>query len=100
MRPATRSSPRAIDVDVKAALPDEPWEVDGEDRVDMVTGSGSTPSRHGASPKRWARTRWWSANTTTARSTCALGVSSFASIRSWVLGLSDHATILEPDGVP
>ena len=25
-----------------------------------------------------------------------LGVTSFASIRSWVLGLADHATVLEP----
>ena len=27
--------PDDVDVDVKAALPDEPWEVEGEDRVDM-----------------------------------------------------------------
>lgn len=86
--------PDEIDVDVKAALPDEPWEVEGEDRVEMrvrvdglearrVTeevGEDKVVERHGDGSVD-----------------LVLGVSSFAAIRSWVLGLSDHATITGPD---
>ena len=34
-RRVTPLVPDDVDVDVKAALPDEPWEVEGEDRVEM-----------------------------------------------------------------
>ena len=80
-------------IDVEAALPDEPWEAEGDDR--STCASGSTPSRPAGSPTRSGRTRWWPAHDDGSVD-LVLGVSSFASIRSWVLGLLDHATILEP----
>ena len=86
--------PEGVDVDVKAALPDEPWEVEGEDRVDMRVRVDGLEARRVTEEvgedKVVERHDDGSID-------LALGVSSFASIRSWVLGLSDHATILEPE---
>ncbi len=85
--------PDDVDVDVKAALPEEPWEVGGEDRVDLRVRVDGLESRRvtdevGAD-KVVQRHEDGSVD-------FVLGVSSFASIRSWVLGLLDHVTVLEP----
>ena len=85
--------PDGVEVDVKAALPDEPWEVDGEDRIEMQVRVDGLEARRvidevGAD-KVVRRLDDGSVD-------LVLGVSSFASIRSWVLGLLDHATVTEP----
>jgi proteasome accessory factor BC len=85
--------PDDVDVDVKAALPDEPWEVEGEDRVEMRVRVDALEARRvtdevGAD-KVVQRLDDGSVD-------LVLGVSSFASIRSWVLGLLDHVTVTEP----
>ncbi len=81
------------DVDVEAALPEEPWEVEGEDRVEMRIRVDALEARRVADEvgqdKVVARHDDGSVE-------LVLGVSSFASIRSWVLGLLDHATIMGP----
>jgi predicted DNA-binding transcriptional regulator YafY len=81
-------------IDVKAALPDEPWQVEGRDhvvmriRVDAL--EGPRVAEEVGQDKVLARHEDGSLEV-------ALGVTSFASIRSWVLGLLDHAEVLEPD---
>jgi proteasome accessory factor BC len=85
--------PDDVNVDVKAALPEEPWDVEGEDRVEMRVRVDGLESRRvtdevGAD-KVVQRLDDGSIE-------LVLGVSSFASIRTWVLGLLDHATVLEP----
>ncbi len=81
------------DVDVEAALPDEPWEVEGEDRVEMRIRVDALEARRVAEEvgqdKVVERLDDGSVE-------LVLGVSSFASIRFWVLGLLDHATIVSP----
>jgi proteasome accessory factor BC len=87
--------PDDVDVDVKAALPDEPWEVEGEDRVEMRVRVDALEARRVVDEvgddKVVCRLDDGSVD-------LVLGVSSFASIRSWVLGLLDHVTVLEPAG--
>src|SRR5271154_564973 len=39
--------PDDVDVDVKAALPEEPWEVEGEDRIDMRVRVDALEARRG-----------------------------------------------------
>ena len=81
------------DIDVEAALPDEPWQAEGEDRVEMRIRVDAPLSRRVADEvgedKVVARHDDGSVE-------LVLGVSSFVSIRSWVLGLLDHAVITEP----
>ena len=81
------------DVDVEAALPDEPWEVEGEDRIEMRIRVDPLDARRVADEvgqdKVVQRLEDGSFE-------FALNVSSFASIRSWVLGLLDHATVTAP----
>ena len=85
--------PDGVDVDVKAALPDEPWEVEGEDRIEMRVRVDALEARRVTEEvgedKVVARHDDGSVD-------LVLGVSSFATIRSWVLGLSDHVSITEP----
>ena len=85
--------PDDVDVDVKAALPDEPWEAEGEDRVEMRIRVDALEARRVADEvgedKVVRRHDDGSVD-------LVLGVSSFASIRSWVLGLLDHVTVVEP----
>ena len=85
--------PDDVDVDVKAALPDEPWEVEGEDAVDMRVRVDALEARRVTDEvgedKVVRRLDDGSVD-------LVLGVSSFASIRSWVLGLLDHVTVIEP----
>ncbi len=81
-------------VDVAAALPEEPWEVEGEDRVEMRVRVDALEARRVVDEvgedKVVQRLEDGSVD-------LVLGVSSFASIRSWVLGLSDHVTVVAPD---
>ncbi len=85
--------PDGVQVDVKAALPDEPWEAEGDDAVTMRVRVDALEARRVidevGEDKVVARAVDGSVD-------LELGVSSFTSIRSWVLGLLDHATILEP----
>jgi proteasome accessory factor C len=86
--------PDDVNVDVKAALPEEPWEVEGEDRVAMRVRVDALEARRVVEEvgedKVVRRLQDGSVD-------LELGVSSFASIRSWVLGLLDHVVITEPD---
>ncbi len=81
------------DVDVEAALPDEPWEAEGADRVEMRIRVDALEARRVTDEvgqdKVVRRLEDGSVE-------LVLGVSSFASIRFWVLGLLDHVTVLEP----
>ncbi len=85
--------PDGVEVDVKAALPDEPWEAEGDDAVEMRVSIDALEARRVidevGEDKVVARADDGSVE-------LVLGVSSFAAIRSWVLGLLDHATIVEP----
>jgi proteasome accessory factor C len=83
------------DVDVEAALPDEPWEVEGENRVEMRIRVDGLEARRVADEVGQDKVV---ARLDDGSIELVLGVSSFASIRSWVLGLLDHATIVEPLG--
>lgn len=92
----TRSEPAEgvpDDIDVEAALPDEPWDADSDDRVEMRIQVDALEARRVADQvgedKVVRRLDDGSIE-------LVLGVNSFASIRSWVLGLADHATVLEP----
>jgi len=80
-------------VDVEAALPDEPWDTEAANPVEMRILVDSLEARRVADQvgedKIVARHDDGSIE-------LVLGVSSFPSIRSWVLGLADHATVLEP----
>jgi predicted DNA-binding transcriptional regulator YafY len=86
--------PDDVTVDVRAALPEEPWEVEGEDRVDMGVRVDALEARRVieevGEDKVVRRLEDGSVD-------LELGVSSFASIRSWLLGLLDHVVITEPD---
>jgi proteasome accessory factor C len=81
-------------IDVKAALPDEPWHTEGHDhvvlRVRVDSLEGPRVAEEVGQDKVERRDEDGSL-------VVSLRVSSFASIRSWVLGLLDHAEILEPD---
>ena len=86
--------PDDVSVDVKAALPEEPWEVEGEDRVEMRVRVDALEARRVVDEVGEDKVVQWLEDGSVD---LVLGVSSFASIRSWVLGLSDHVTVLEPD---
>jgi proteasome accessory factor C len=81
------------DIDIEAALPDEPWDAEGADRIEMRIHVDALEARRVADEvgedKVVRRLDDGSIE-------LVLGVSSFASIRSWVLGLADRATVLEP----
>jgi proteasome accessory factor C len=80
-------------IDVRAALPDEPWHAEGDDhvvmhiRVDAL--EGPRVCEEVGQDKVVQRFDDGSFE-------FRLSVSSFATIRSWVLGLSDHAEIIAP----
>jgi proteasome accessory factor BC len=80
-------------VDVEAALPDEPWDTEAPDPVEMRILVDALEARRVADQVGEDKvvTRHDDGSIE-----LVLGVSSFASIRSWVLGLADHATVLEP----
>ncbi len=81
------------DVDVEAALPDEPWEADGEDRVEMRIRVDALEARRVADEVGQDKVVH---RLDDGSIELALEVSSFVAIRSWVLGLLDHATVIEP----
>jgi proteasome accessory factor C len=80
-------------IDVRAALPEEPWQSEGEGlismriRVDALEATRVTDEV--GQDKVAAQLEDGSVELT-------LGVASFPAIRYWVLGLFDHAEILEP----
>jgi proteasome accessory factor BC len=80
-------------VDVERAVPDEPWQAEGEGTVQMRVLvdalEGPRVADEVGQDKVTARHADGSVEVSFA-------VSSFTSIRSWVLGLLDHATVLEP----
>ena len=86
--------PDDVTVDVRAALPEEPWEVEGEDRVEMRVRVDALEARRVieevGEDKVVRRLEDGSVD-------LELGVSSFVTIRSWLLGLLDHVVITEPD---
>jgi predicted DNA-binding transcriptional regulator YafY len=94
----TRAEPGSAevpeDIDVEAALPDEPWHAEGDDLVPMRIRVDALEARRVVDEvghdKLVARHDDGSVD-------LALEVSSFAAIRSWVLGLLDHAVITEPE---
>ena len=85
--------PDHVEIDVEAALPDEPWDTDDDDQVDMRIRVDAVVARRVADEvgedKVIARSPDGSIDV-------VLGVSSFPSIRSWLLGLLDHAVVVEP----
>jgi proteasome accessory factor BC len=86
--------PDDVTVDVRAALPEEPWEVEGEDRVEMRVRVDALEARRVidevGEDKVVHRHEDGSVD-------LELGVSSFGTIRSWLLGLLDHVVITEPE---
>jgi proteasome accessory factor BC len=85
--------PDDVTVDVKAALPDEPWEVEDENRVDMRVRVDALEARRVVDEVGEDKVVHRHPDGSVD---LVLGVSSFAAIRTWVLGLLDHATVLEP----
>jgi len=82
-----------LDVDVEAALPDEPWEAGGEDRIEMRIRVDALEARRVADEVGQDKVVQRHDDGSLE---LALRVSSFASIRSWVLALLDHATVTGP----
>ena len=80
-------------IDIEPALPDEPWDAEGADLIEMRIQVDALEARRVADEvgedKVVRRLDDGSVE-------LALRVASFSSIRSWVLGLADHATVLEP----
>jgi proteasome accessory factor C len=80
-------------VDIEAALPDEPWDTEAADPLEMRVLVDALEARRVADQVGEDKV-------VTRRDDgsieLVLAVSSFVSIRSWVLGLADHATVLEP----
>jgi proteasome accessory factor BC len=89
--PGDAEVPEHLDID--AALPDEPWEAAGEDAVTMRVEVDAVEGPRVADEVGQDRV---AARHEDGSVELAFAVTSFVSIRSWVLGLLDHATILEP----
>jgi proteasome accessory factor C len=92
----TRSEPAEgvpDDIDVEAALPDEPWDADGDDRVEMRIKVDAVEARRVADQVGGDKVV---RRLDDGSIELVLAVNSFSSIRSWVLGLADHVTVLEP----
>jgi proteasome accessory factor C len=89
----TAEVPEGIEADVEAALPEEPWDAEGEDRILMRIRVDALEARRVADEVGGDKVV---CKLDDGSVELVLGVSSFASIRSWVLGLLDHATVLEP----
>jgi predicted DNA-binding transcriptional regulator YafY len=80
-------------IDIRASLPDEPWRVEGEDyvvtriRVDAMEGP-RTAEEVGSDKVEVSHDD--------GSVILCLRVAGFPAVRSWILGLLDHAEILEP----
>jgi predicted DNA-binding transcriptional regulator YafY len=89
--PGTAEIPEGLDV--RAALPDEPWRSEGDDhiitRIRVDAMEGPRVAEEVGTDKVEQRQEDGSV-------ILALPVEGFPAIRSWVLGLLDHAEILEP----
>jgi hypothetical protein len=68
--------------------------VEGEDRVEMRVRVDALEARRVVDEVGEDKVAQWLEDGSVD---LVLGVSSFASIRSWVLGLSDHVTVMAPD---
>ena len=93
VRGERRGNEVPLDVDVDAALPEEPWEVDGAGRIAMLLRVDALEASRvvdEVGPDKVVRRH------DDGSVDLSLGVASFASIRSWVLGLLDHATVTAP----
>jgi predicted DNA-binding transcriptional regulator YafY len=99
--PGTGVVPEGVDIDVRAALPDDPWVSGGAGdadlegyvvtriRVDAMEGPRVAEE---VGDERVERRDEDGVGSVVLR----LSVTGFESIRAWVLGLLDHAQILEP----
>jgi predicted DNA-binding transcriptional regulator YafY len=80
-------------IDIKASLPEEPWRTDGDDhvvtRIRVDAMEGPRVAEEVGSDKVEHRQADGSV-------VLCLRVAGFPSLRSWILGLLDHAEILEP----
>jgi predicted DNA-binding transcriptional regulator YafY len=80
-------------IDIRASLPDEPWRAEGEDhvvtRILVDPMEGPRIAEEVGSDKVESRRDDGSV-------IIRLGVAGFPALRSWILGLLDHAEILEP----
>jgi predicted DNA-binding transcriptional regulator YafY len=85
--------PDHVDIDVRAAVPEEPWQTEGDDGVDVRIRVDAVVARRVADEvgedKVVARHPDGSIDV-------LLAVSSFPSIRSWLVGLLNHAVVMEP----
>ncbi len=91
--PGSGAVPDGVEVDVEAALPEEPWEAEGDHRIEMCIKIDALAARHvvdEVGEDKVAR------RADDGSVELVLNVASFASIRSWVLGLAEHAIVLEP----
>jgi predicted DNA-binding transcriptional regulator YafY len=79
--------------DIKGSLPEEPWRTDGDDhvvtRIRVDAMEGPRVAEEVGSDKVERREEDGSV-------VLCLRVAGFASLRSWILGLLDHAEVLEP----
>jgi proteasome accessory factor BC len=91
--PGRGAVPDGVEVDVEAALPDEPWEADGDDRIEMRIRVDALEARRVVDEVGEDKV---AARDEDGAVVLVLGVASFPSIRSWVVGLLEHATIIEP----
>jgi proteasome accessory factor BC len=85
--------PDGVEVDVEAALPDEPWDADGDDRTEMRIRVDALEARRVVDEVGEDKVAQRGDDGSVE---LVLRVTSFPSIRSWVLGLADHATVLAP----
>jgi proteasome accessory factor BC len=80
-------------IDIRASLPDEPWRAEGDDhvvtRIRVDGREGPRIAEEVGSDKVESRRDDGSV-------VIALRVAGFPAVRSWILGLLDHAEILEP----
>jgi proteasome accessory factor BC len=80
-------------IDIRASLPDEPWRAEGED--DVVTRIRVDAMEGPRVAEEVGRDKVESRRDDGSVIVC-LRVAGFPALRSWILGLLDHAEILEP----
>jgi predicted DNA-binding transcriptional regulator YafY len=80
-------------IDVRAALPEEPWQTEGEDHI---TTRVRVDKLEGARVAEEVGLDKVELTEPDGAVVLRLRVASFATIRSWLLGLLDHAEVLDP----